>query len=57
MAVFAGGFDLDEAEEVCGGKGLEHDEVLDQLTSLVDKSLVGVAGRDGGRHATGCWRR
>jgi non-specific serine/threonine protein kinase len=47
LSVFTGSFDLDAAEEVCGGENLEHDEVLDQLTSLVDKSLVEVAERDG----------
>jgi predicted ATPase/DNA-binding CsgD family transcriptional regulator len=47
LSVFTGGFDLDAAEEVCGGEDLERDEVLDQLTSLVDKSLVEVAERGG----------
>jgi predicted ATPase/DNA-binding CsgD family transcriptional regulator len=47
LSVFTGGFDLDAAEEVCGGENHEHDEVLNQLTSLIDKSLVEVAERDG----------
>jgi non-specific serine/threonine protein kinase len=47
LSVFTGGFDLDAAEEVCGGENLEQDEVLNQLTSLVDKSLVEVAERGG----------
>ncbi len=40
LAVFRGGFDLDAARAVVGGAGLAHHQVLDQLTLLVDKSLV-----------------
>lgn len=41
LAVFTGGFDLDAAVAVCGGGGdVERYQVLDQLTLLVDKSLV-----------------
>jgi predicted ATPase/class 3 adenylate cyclase/DNA-binding CsgD family transcriptional regulator len=40
LAVFAGGFDLDAAEAVGDGDGLQRHQILDQLTSLVDKSLV-----------------
>jgi predicted ATPase/DNA-binding CsgD family transcriptional regulator len=47
LSVFAGGFDLDAAEEVCAGENLERGEVLKLLTSLIDKSLVRVAERDG----------
>ncbi len=39
-AVFAGGFDLDAACFVCGDGQAERFHVLDQLTLLVDKSLV-----------------
>ncbi|NGP09647.1 protein kinase [Rhodococcus sp. 14C212] len=39
VAVFAGSFDLDAAEQVCG-VGLAPGEVLDTLTSLVDKSIL-----------------
>ena len=39
MSVFAGSFDLDAAEHVCG-EGLTVGEVLDTLTSLVDKSIL-----------------
>ena len=39
MAVFAGSFDLDPAEHVCG-EGLAAGEVLDTLSSLVDKSIL-----------------
>jgi predicted ATPase/class 3 adenylate cyclase/DNA-binding CsgD family transcriptional regulator len=40
LAVFLGGFDLDAAQFVCGGTDVERYQVLDQLTLLVDKSLV-----------------
>jgi predicted ATPase/class 3 adenylate cyclase/DNA-binding CsgD family transcriptional regulator len=40
LAVFLGGFDLDAAQSVCGGDDIERYQVLDQLTLLVDKSLV-----------------
>jgi predicted ATPase/DNA-binding CsgD family transcriptional regulator len=40
LSVFAGGFTLEAAESVCAGEDLEHDEVLDLLSQLVDKSLV-----------------
>jgi len=38
-AIFAGGFGLEAAIEVCGAE-LDEADVLDHLTSLVDKSLV-----------------
>lgn len=40
LAVFAGGFDLAAAEEVCGTEPLTAADIVDLLTSLVDKSLV-----------------
>ncbi len=40
LSVFAGGFDLEAAEAVCGAEPLERDSVLDLLSSLVEKSLV-----------------
>lgn len=40
LAAFMGGFDLDAAEAVGGGGEVERYQVLDQLTLLVDKSLV-----------------
>jgi DNA-binding CsgD family transcriptional regulator len=40
LAAFMGGFDLDAAEVVGGGGDVERYQVLDQLTLLVDKSLV-----------------
>ncbi|RYE39663.1 MAG: NACHT domain-containing protein, partial [Hyphomicrobiales bacterium] len=39
LAVFAGSFELDAAEQVCGA-GLDPDELLDTLTSLVEKSIL-----------------
>lgn len=40
LAAFLGGFDLDAAQAVAGADGIEYYQVLDQLTLLVDKSLV-----------------
>src|SRR5919107_456300 len=48
LSVFAGGFTLEAAEAVCVGEDLERGEVLDLLTSLVDKSLVLVDQQRGG---------
>jgi predicted ATPase/DNA-binding SARP family transcriptional activator len=46
LSVFAGGFTLEAAEQVCADQGAEQPEVLDLLARLVDQSLV-VPG-DGG---------
>ena len=40
LSVFAGGWTLDAAEQVCQGDGIDRYSVLDLLTGLVDKSLV-----------------
>ena len=40
QAVFLGGFDLAAAQAVAGGGDVQRFQVLDQLTLLVDKSLV-----------------
>jgi len=40
LSVFAGGWTLEAAEEVCSGDGVEQDDVLELLSGLVDKSLV-----------------
>ncbi|MEV0586226.1 tetratricopeptide repeat protein [Nonomuraea sp. NPDC050310] len=40
LAVFAGEFDLEYVERVCGDALLAPDDVLDLLAGLVDKSLV-----------------
>jgi len=47
LAVFAGGFDLAAARDVCAGGGVEPDAVLGAIARLVDKSLV-VAQEAGG---------
>lgn len=49
LAVFLGGFDLAAARAIAGGGDVERYQVLDQLTLLVDKSLV-AAGDS--RHGT-----
>lgn len=46
LAVFAGGFDLAAAEQVCGVDPLDSDQVLDLLSSLVEKSLVMLSDGD-----------
>ena len=43
VSVFAGGWTLEAAEEVCSGEGIEESDVLDLLSELVERSLV-VAG-------------
>jgi predicted ATPase len=48
LAVFLAGSDLDAAQAVAGGGEVERYQVLDQLTLLVDKSLV-VAENTSGR--------
>ena len=46
LSVFAGGWTLEAAEQVCVGEGLENCEVLDLLASLSDKSLVMAEQKD-----------
>ena len=41
--VFAGSFALDSLETVCRGASVNRSEVISLLTSLVDKSLIGVS--------------
>ena len=48
LAAFLGGFDLEAAQAIAGGGEVERYQVLDQLTLLVDKSLV-VAENTSGR--------
>jgi tetratricopeptide (TPR) repeat protein len=53
LAAFAGGWSLEACEEICSGDGLEAGQLVDLLTSLVDKSLVAFEERDpetGGRY-------
>jgi tetratricopeptide (TPR) repeat protein len=46
LSVFAGGFDLTAAEHVCGDEPLSPDDVLDLLTSLIEKSIVMLEERE-----------
>jgi predicted ATPase/class 3 adenylate cyclase len=46
LSVFVGGWALEDAEQVCAGDGILEYQVLDLLTSLVDKSLVTYEQRD-----------
>jgi predicted ATPase/DNA-binding XRE family transcriptional regulator len=47
LAVFSGGWALDAAEAVCAVDPIEPHQVLDALTSLVDKSLVQAEALEG----------
>src|SRR5687767_2890909 len=47
LSVFAGSFELDAAEAVVGGQGIDGDDVLDLVAGLVEQSLVQVAQRQG----------
>jgi predicted ATPase/class 3 adenylate cyclase len=40
LSVFAGGWTIEAAEDVCSNHGLEPVDILDLMTHLVDKSLV-----------------
>jgi predicted ATPase/DNA-binding CsgD family transcriptional regulator/tetratricopeptide (TPR) repeat protein len=45
LSVFAGSFELDAAEAVVAGEGIDGDDVLDLVAGLVEHSLVQVAQR------------
>ena len=47
LAVFAGTFSLEAAEDVCSGDALEAEDILDGVAALVDKSLVVMEPGDG----------
>jgi len=47
LSVFAGSFELDAAEAVVAGRGIDHDDVLDLVTALVEHSMVEVLERNG----------
>jgi predicted ATPase len=49
LAVFVGGFNLEAAEHICAGNGLEAADVVDLLESLVDKSLVALGAERAGK--------
>jgi predicted ATPase/DNA-binding CsgD family transcriptional regulator len=40
VSVFAGGLDLEAAEQVCSGDGIAEMDVMDLVTGLVDKSIL-----------------
>jgi len=46
IAVFAGSFDLTAAEDICGAEPLTADDILDLITSLVEKSLINMEESD-----------
>jgi predicted ATPase/class 3 adenylate cyclase len=51
IAVFAGSFDLAAAEAICGVAPLSPDDILDLITSLVEKSLINMEeGDEGARY-------
>jgi predicted ATPase/DNA-binding CsgD family transcriptional regulator len=51
LAVFAGGFSLNAAEEVCGDQALPGERIWDLLSRLVEKSMVQwEEGADGSRY-------
>ncbi|MEX2542612.1 MAG: LuxR C-terminal-related transcriptional regulator [Trueperaceae bacterium] len=47
LSVFAGSFELDAAEAVVGGAGIDSDDVLDLVAGLVEQSMVQVVQRRG----------
>ena len=47
LSVFAGGWSLAAAEQVCASESVDDGDVLDLLTSLADKSLVVAEQNDG----------
>ena len=49
LAVFSGGASLDAAEQVCAGDAVEHEQVLELLTALTDKSLLRTEGNSAPR--------
>jgi predicted ATPase/DNA-binding SARP family transcriptional activator len=51
FSVFSGGATLEAAVQVCAGRGISADQVLDLVTALADKSLLTVRhGPDGARY-------
>ncbi|WP_199195779.1 LuxR C-terminal-related transcriptional regulator [Nocardia sp. MDA0666] len=49
-SVFTGSFDLEAAEFVCGGNGVDPAAVLDVIDALVDKSVLERDGTDDARY-------
>ena len=50
LSVFSGGASLDAAERVCAGDGVEHEQVLELLTALAEKSLLLTEGDSAPRY-------
>lgn len=48
LSVFVGGWSLEAAEAVCAGDGIDEFEVLDLLSSLIDRSMVVVDEQESG---------
>ncbi|MFI6738668.1 ATP-binding protein [Nonomuraea sp. NPDC050451] len=44
LSVFSGGLDLEAAEHVCSGDGIEPDEIVDLVVGLVGKSVLAREG-------------
>ncbi|MGI8774474.1 MAG: LuxR C-terminal-related transcriptional regulator [Actinomycetota bacterium] len=47
LSVFAGSFELDAAEAVVAGDGIDGDDVLDLVAALAEQSVLGVVERHG----------
>ena len=47
LSVFAGSFELDAAEAVVGGDGIDRDDVLDLVAALAEQSMLEVVERHG----------
>jgi predicted ATPase/DNA-binding CsgD family transcriptional regulator len=47
LSVFAGSFELDAAEAIVAGAGIDGDDVLDLVAALAEQSLLQVVGRQG----------
>ena len=47
LSVFAGSFELDAAEAVVAGDGVDGDDVLDLVAALAEQSVLGVVERHG----------
>jgi len=47
LSVFSGEFDLEAAEAVCSGAGIDRHDVLDILTGLANQSILVVNGQGG----------
>jgi predicted ATPase len=45
LSVFAGSFELDAAQEVVGGEGIDRDDVLGLVAGLIEQSMVQVVQR------------